>query len=61
MKTQCTTKIGGKFSLDPSYFVFKKISFPVTYLMHYYTETGRSWIFFGIPQEGPLVTIPNMN
>jgi hypothetical protein len=41
-ETQCTTKIGGKFSLDPSYVVFIKFSFPVTYLMHYYAETGRS-------------------
>ncbi len=40
-ETEFTTKIGGKISLDPNYFVCK-ISFPVTQLMPYYAETGRS-------------------
>jgi hypothetical protein len=41
-ETQFTTKIGGKTSLGPSYFPFVKLSFPVTRLMPYYAETGRS-------------------
>ncbi len=41
-ETQFTTKIGGKTSLGPSYFVFVKFSFPVTRLMPYYAETGHS-------------------
>ncbi len=41
-ETQFTTKIGGKTSLGPSYFVFLKMSFPVKHLMPYYAETGRS-------------------
>jgi hypothetical protein len=38
-ETQFTTKIGGKTSLDTSYFI-RKISFPVTRVMPYYVETG---------------------
>jgi hypothetical protein len=41
-ETQFTTKIGGKTSLGPSYFLFKSISFPVTHLMAYYAETHCS-------------------
>jgi hypothetical protein len=41
-ETQFTIKIGGKTSLGPSYFLFVKFSFPVTRLMPYYAETGRS-------------------
>jgi hypothetical protein len=41
-ETQFTPKIGGKTRLGHSYFV-RKISFSVTHLMPYYTETGRSW------------------
>ncbi len=42
-ETQFTTKIGGKTSLGPSYLLsFVKFSFPVTRLMPYYAETGRS-------------------
>ncbi len=42
-ETQFTTKIGGETSLGPSYFVFVKLSFPVTRLMpYYYAEAGRS-------------------
>jgi hypothetical protein len=40
-ETQFTTKIGGKTSLGPS-FLLSQISFPVTRLMPYYAETGRS-------------------
>jgi hypothetical protein len=36
-ETEFATKIGRKISLDPC-----KISFPVTHLMPYYAETGRS-------------------
>ncbi len=42
----CVAAIGGKPSLDPSYLVFEKNSFPATRLMPYYAETGRS---------GPLI------
>jgi hypothetical protein len=42
-ETQFTTKIGGKTSLGPSYFVLVKFSsFPVTHLVPYYAETGHS-------------------
>ncbi len=41
-ETQFTTKIGGKTSLGPQLFLFVKFSFPVTRLMPYYAETGRS-------------------
>ncbi len=41
-ETQFTTKIGGKTSLGPSYFLFVKFSFPVMCLMSYYAETGCS-------------------
>jgi hypothetical protein len=41
-ETQFTTKIGGKTSLGPSYFLLVKFSFPVPRLMPYYAETGRS-------------------
>ncbi len=42
-ETQFTTKIGGKISLGPNYFVlYCKISFPDRHLMPYYVETGRS-------------------
>jgi hypothetical protein len=41
-ETQFTTKIGGKTSLGPGYFLFVKFSFPVMHLMPYYAETGRS-------------------
>jgi hypothetical protein len=39
-ETQFTTKIGGKTSLGPSYFI-RKIPFPVTHLTAYYVETGH--------------------
>jgi hypothetical protein len=39
-ETQFTTKIGGKTSLGPSYFI-REISFLVTRLMPYYVETGH--------------------
>jgi hypothetical protein len=42
MKLKFITKIGGKTSLRPSYFILIKFSFPVTRLMPYYVETGRS-------------------
>jgi hypothetical protein len=38
-ETQFTTKIA---NLGPCYFAFVKFSFPVTCLMAYYAETGRS-------------------
>jgi len=42
-ETQFTTKIGEKTSLTPPpLFPFAKFSFPVTHLMPYYAETGRS-------------------
>jgi len=41
-ETQFTTKIGGKTSLGPSYFLFVKFSFPVMCLMPYYAETDCS-------------------
>jgi hypothetical protein len=41
-ETQFTTKIGGKTSWGPSYFIFVKISFTVTHLMPYYAKTGHS-------------------
>jgi hypothetical protein len=41
-ETQFTTKIGGKTSLGPNYFLFVEFSFPLKRLMPYYAETGRS-------------------
>jgi hypothetical protein len=41
-ETQYTTKIGGKTSLGPQLFPLVKFSFPVTRLMPYYAEPGRS-------------------
>jgi hypothetical protein len=42
-ETQIATKNWWKkTSLGPSYFILIKFSFPVTHLMLYYAETGRS-------------------
>jgi len=41
-ETQYTTKIGGKTSLGPQLCPLVKFSFPVTRLMPYYAEPGRS-------------------
>jgi hypothetical protein len=41
-ETQFTTKIGGKTSLGSQLFRFVEFSFPITHLMAYYAETGRS-------------------
>jgi hypothetical protein len=43
-ETQFITKIDGKTSLGPHYFLLQnKISFSVTRLMPYYAETGASF------------------
>jgi hypothetical protein len=41
-ETQFIIKIAGKTSLGPRYFVLETFSFPITHLMPYYVETGRS-------------------
>jgi hypothetical protein len=42
MKLSLPPKLVGKTRLGPSYFLFVKFSIPVTRLMPYYAEAGRS-------------------